>query len=141
MSSPFPDGAQVLTLPVPPSSNRYWRTTARYSRARKRWRAITYKSAEAKEYQKSAQNLALAAGMRPIPGPTEVTLIVVWYREKRIGDLTNRIKVVEDALQGAAYDDDKQVSEAHEYRFDTERHNPRLEICVLPKGEIQESVL
>jgi crossover junction endodeoxyribonuclease RusA len=105
----------LLTLPEPPSSNRYWRT----------FRGRVVKSKEARSYQQAVQ--VLAAGRKAIKGP--IKLAVRWYRSAKRGDLSNRIKVVEDALQGVLYANDSQVEELHAYRFE-EPTNPRLEVEV-----------
>lgn len=86
-----------LELPEPPSANRYWRV----------WRGRTVKSAEARAYQAAVRVLAVNAKVRPLRG--DVRVLVVWRRSRRTGDTGNRYKVVEDALNGIAYQDDKQV--------------------------------
>lgn len=108
-----------LTLPYPPSSNRYWRTAARGKRA------ITYLSDEAKCYR---QEVALICRQCvPVNGAIKFTATV--YRPRRAGDLMNREKVLSDALQGFAFHDDKQIVESHWYLRD-DKHNPRVEVEV-----------
>ena len=107
--------AKTITLPYPPSANRYWRVF--------RGRPVT--SAEARDYKLEAALRARVAGVKLIEG--EVSLSLRVYRPRKAGDLSNRIKVIEDALQGIAYTDDKQVVEIHALRFD-DAQNPRIEV-------------
>jgi crossover junction endodeoxyribonuclease RusA len=111
-----------LTLPYPPSANKYWRSV--------RGRVLV--SREARAYKQGVKLRALTAGVRPIEGPVHLTLAV--YRPRRAGDLSNRIKVLEDALCGVAFEDDDQVESIHAMRFD-DKENPRVEVSVeaLPK--------
>lgn len=107
-----------LTLPVPPSANRYWRT----------FRGHSVVSAEAKAYKIDAAWMAKAAGItEPLAG--DVALTVRWYRERKSGDLSNRLKILEDALNGIAYNDDSQIVRIVAERYDDKR-NPRVEVEV-----------
>lgn len=105
------------TLPLPPSSNRYWRV----------WRGRAVVSTEARAYKLNARLRALSQGMRPVSGPVVLNLVV--YRARKAGDLSNRIKVAEDALQGVAYTNDSQVVELHA-RLEDDPGNPRLVVWV-----------
>lgn len=95
----------TLRLPLPPSANRYWRT------ARNR----VYVSEEAQAYKAEAGWLAQAAGVEMLEG--EVKLSVDVYMITHRADLSNRIKVLEDALNGIAWIDDQQISELHARRY------------------------
>ena len=106
-----------ITLPYPPSANRYWRV----------FRGRAVKSAEARKYQLHVGLLAKRAGVRPVSG--EVAVALELYRPQRSGDLDNFIKVSLDALKGYAYDDDKQVVEIVARRHD-DKKNPRLVVEV-----------
>jgi len=108
----------VITLPHPPSSNRYWRV----------WNGRAVKGKEARDYQALIKVLAHNAGMRPVEG--EVAMTVTWFRARRAGDLSNRIKVLEDALNGIAYVDDKQVVEMHYYRQDDPNRKGEVDVEV-----------
>ena len=95
-----------FTLPYPPSANRYVRHTANGS----------YRTAEANRYRRQAQLVVIAAGMLKCHlSPIEVHGILHpkmtktgRASETRI-DLDNCLKVALDALQGVAYDDDRQI--------------------------------
>lgn len=51
------------------------------------------------------------------------------YRPRRVGDLSNRYKVLEDALIGVCYEDDEQIVDIHMRRFDC-KSNPRVEVDI-----------
>lgn len=93
---------------MPPSANRYWRV----------FRGRPVVSEEATAYKRQVRWLALQQlrqrPLRPLSGP--VSLSVVACKLRGNADLSNRIKVLEDALQGVAFEDDKQVVELHAYR-------------------------
>jgi crossover junction endodeoxyribonuclease RusA len=101
-----------LTLPEPPSANRYWRLA----------RGRAYLSAEAKAYKQEVLIRAIAAGVPygrvPFEAGTPVRVTLRWYRSRRAGDLDNRAKVALDALNNVLWLDDKQVVELHLYRYD-----------------------
>lgn len=107
-----------VTLPPPPSANVYW----------KYWRGRVVPSPEAKTYKRVVRLMLLSEGHRkPLAGP--VVLSLVWYRAERRGDLSNRLKVLEDALNGIAFNDDSQVVELHCRRED-DKLNPRVVVTV-----------
>lgn len=110
-----------ITLPYPPSANRYWRT----------FRGHTVVSDEARKY-KVTVGLAMKAACGRIHTGA-VVLIAHFYRPQKSGDLDNRLKVLCDALNGHAWHDDKQVEEIHAYRFD-DKANPRVEVEVRALG-------
>jgi crossover junction endodeoxyribonuclease RusA len=95
----------IVTLPYPPSANRYLRHTARG----------TYRTKVANEYRTAAGWLAKAAGARPTSCPVEMVVTLhprMTAKGKASGiclDLDNCIKVAMDALQGVAFENDKQV--------------------------------
>lgn len=107
----------TFTLPYPPSANRYWR----HSNGR------TYRSEHARSYITDVVFEAARQRVRCISGPVSVTLR--FYRPLRSGDLDNRIKVLLDALNKIAYDDDADIVELHAYRYD-DKLNPRVEVEV-----------
>ena len=109
----------TFTLPYPPSVNAYLRHTSRG----------VYLTKEAKQYKAGVGWKLLAEKVRPIPKPHKVTLTVKAYRPRASGDLDNILKVLLDALNKVAFEDDSQVIELHCYRFD-DKLNPRVEVTV-----------
>jgi crossover junction endodeoxyribonuclease RusA len=107
-----------FTLPYPPSANRYWRYVNNHPTVSK----------DAKEYKSAAGWAAVAAVGRTLL-ECPVILRVDVYRPRKSGDLGNRIKIVEDALNGVVWVDDSQIIELHARRFD-DKANPRVEVTV-----------
>jgi crossover junction endodeoxyribonuclease RusA len=124
-----PTGPVRLTLPLPPSSNRYWRTVAYISKKTGKPIASTYVSDEAVKYKAEVKN---RLGNRN-PFVSELAVRITVFRARRSGDLDNKIKVLLDALQGIAYVDDNQITELHAYRFE-DKGNPRVEVEITPLG-------
>ncbi len=95
----------IVTLPYPPSANRYLRHTARG----------TYRTSEANAYRTQAQWLAKAACFKPVAGFVAVGVTLHPKTTKKgqpsatVLDLDNSLKVALDALQGVAFENDKQV--------------------------------
>lgn len=95
----------IVTLPYPPSANRYLRHTARG----------TYRTSEATHYRANAARLAIVAGFLPVAGPVSVAVSLHPRKTAKgkpsavVLDLDNCLKVALDALQGVAYQNDKQV--------------------------------
>jgi len=110
---------QVLTLPFPPSTNRYWRFP----------RGLGYPlvSREARQYKIEAARLAIKQGIKPTDGNLKVRIDV--FRPAKRGDLDNMLKVVLDSLKGIAWRDDSQIVFLTAERFE-DKENPRLEIEV-----------
>lgn len=113
-----------VVLPEPPAANRYLRTHGH----------ITYKTREAKQYCETVFNLT--AKYRTNGGPVfptgEVSVVVVWHRKRKAGDLGERTKVLYDALQGTLYADDKQIAQDWRRRVD--------EHASIPKGFVKVEV-
>lgn len=101
----------TLTLPIPPSANRYWRSVDH--------RVIV--SPEAQEYKRLVRYST--TGIRPFKGNVAVNVTV--FRPRKAGDLDNYLKVLLDALKGVLYDDDSVVVELHAFRDDDKR-DPRV---------------
>jgi crossover junction endodeoxyribonuclease RusA len=97
-----------LILPYPVSANRYWR----------HFRGMTVKSADARKYQAECQAIALSAGYsEPLQGPIHVEMSYHPKKPKKATgkpvrslDCSNVCKVAEDALNGIAWVDDKQIT-------------------------------
>lgn len=108
---------QSFTLPLPPSSNRYWRKTRTGN---------VYLSEAAKKY---ISDVGVLYGSKAlIDKNISITLKV--FRKIKSGDLDNRIKILFDAMQGVVYKNDSQITEIHAYRFD-DKSNPRVEVKIV----------
>ncbi len=125
---PMPDAARKalqalkpvsvsLTLPYPPSANRYWRYVNNHPTV----------SADARSYRTGAGMVARHQGIAPFTG--KVAMYIELYRPQKSGDLDNRIKILCDALKGVAYNDDDQIIEIHA-RLHDDKANPRCEVEV-----------
>lgn len=114
----------ILTLPYPPSSNRYWRNV--------KGRVVV--SREAREYKKTVAKLALVqrGSEKAIAGRCMV--VAHFYRPARRGDLDNLLKVVLDALRGIAYGDDSQITYIAASRFESPKE-PRAEVTIQPSWD------
>lgn len=105
-----------LEFPYPPSVNRYWRS----------FRGRMVRSSVAVEYKAEVQRIASAAKLALHDGPVCVEMTLHpprpkdwakrmskdahWALHVRRIDLDNAQKVVLDALQGIAYDNDRQIT-------------------------------
>jgi crossover junction endodeoxyribonuclease RusA len=119
----------AFTLPMPPSSNRYWRTVAYTNKRTNKPAAAVFVSDEAARYKKTVAGIVRIRSLIR----SEVVLTIQVYREQRSGDLDNRLKVLCDALQGVVYANDSQIVEIHAFRFE-DKKNPRVEIEVKMLG-------
>jgi crossover junction endodeoxyribonuclease RusA len=101
----------TLTLPVPPSVNRYWT----YQRGR------VYTSDEARAYKQEVA--LLCRHVEKLRGAVAMNISV--YRPRKAGDLDNYLKVLLDALNGILYEDDSAIVEICCFRYDDAK-NPRV---------------
>lgn len=111
----------MLTLPLPPSANRYWRSYARKGKGGG-FHAQVVRSPEADAYKFEVMSVV---DRSPTSEPVSITMRV--YNKNKTRDLDNNIKVLLDALKGLLYDDDVQVVEIHAYK-DIDHANPRVEL-------------
>jgi crossover junction endodeoxyribonuclease RusA len=109
----------IVSLPLPPSANLYWRI----------WRGRAVVSNEARAYKQHAALAAKAQGLRPFRNGDVIVSIRIFRPTKR-GDLDNRIKVLLDALRGVAYRDDSQVVGLQAVQFE-DAENPRVEMGIV----------
>lgn len=97
----------AILLPYPVGSNRLWRNA----------KGKTFVSPAAEAWKDGAKLIAKAAGIRPLSGPVAVELILhprLTVKGKASNtrlDLDAPIKPLLDALNGIAYQDDKQVTQ------------------------------
>ena len=96
----------VLFLPEAPSANRYWRNFS----------GRTVKSKDARGYVGQVWAEARKKNVKPLKGDVEVTIL--WYRSRKVGDIDNRVKVLNDAMNGICFEDDKQIRRLSIERID-----------------------
>lgn len=100
-----------IEMPYPISTNRYWRN----------FRGRPVVSKEAKDYRREIALRTHQNGLyAPIDGPVRVDATLHPKKplkpsksEPRCIDIDNALKVMLDALQGIAYENDSQVREIH----------------------------
>lgn len=89
-----------ITLPFPPSVNRYWRSIAR-------GRVIV--SADGRKYKTDVVAAVMTRGRKQFDGPVEIK-IVAHPPDRKRRDLDNLLKATLDAIGNAGvYKDDSQV--------------------------------
>jgi len=113
---------QKLTLPIPPSANRYWRVV--------NGRPIT--SAVARNYKLAAGWMAKEQGVEMVSTPVYLRIDV--FRPRKSGDLDNYLKVLLDAMSGILWEDDEQIVQIVATRYD-DKDNPRVELTFLAEKE------
>lgn len=133
-----------LTLPYPVSANKYWRPVTIAGHV------TIVPTKEAKDYRKQVALLCSAAGvLRPLLGRVAVKLHLYPHRpldwQKRLRqhgaawddtvqciDLTNAEKVLLDALNGVAYEDDKRIFEYSAKRMEPDAGGARVVVVIEP---------
>jgi crossover junction endodeoxyribonuclease RusA len=110
-----PNWVFSITLPYPPSLNRYWRAFS--------GRVILSK--EARAYKATVARLCTGTD----PHTDRVALFIRVYRPAKRGDVDNILKALLDAMQGHVYMNDSQVVELHVFRLD-DKARPRVEVEV-----------
>lgn len=108
-----------LNLPIVPISvNRMYVGRVRLSKDAARCKG---------QIEMLARCLLNSNGIKPFAGNVVVTIYV--YRARKTGDLDNFQKLLLDALNGIAYNDDRQIVELHAYRCD-DKDDPRVEVII-----------
>ena len=119
----------MIILPYPISTNRYWRT----------FRGMTVVSEEAKAYKKQVAQIAQLSGCIKHNGNVSIDITLYPKRNKdgsanaKVMDLDNCLKVVLDALQGVAYDNDKQVVALTAKYANEPKENGGVKVCIEPQ--------
>ena len=115
----------ALTVPLPPSDNDHWRPVVRYMRGQPV--AALILTDEARAYKRTLA--MLLARVRPLEGPVRMRIRAHFANGR--SDLANRIKALNDSLQGIAFENDRQVKALE--ICEGERAEPAyLDVEVLP---------
>lgn len=140
----------VLVLPYPISANRYWATRCIRNKKTGQYMAMTYVTAEAKQYKLDVGKRARMAGVtKPFLGRVHAHIQLYphrpldWQaRARKFGphwddtvqciDLGNCEKVLSDALQGIVFDDDKWIWRQTKERMEPDEHGARLVVTITP---------
>lgn len=109
--------AIILTLPLTPLLNRYYR----------KYRNVMVKSQEAKDYTEQVALICHQNNVVPMEG--DICLYAAVYRKAKRGDLDGYLKGLLDSLQGYAYLNDNQIVSLQIVRHD-DKHNPRVEVQI-----------
>lgn len=109
-----------LTLPFPPSVNRYWRHVGT--------RVLISK--EGREYRQVVTDLMTSRRIKKHEGDLIVDIRLV-PADRRRRDVDNSLKALLDAMQaGGAYDDDSQITRLTVEKVEPESDTPRSEIVI-----------
>ncbi|MCK6485438.1 MAG: RusA family crossover junction endodeoxyribonuclease [Phycisphaerae bacterium] len=88
-----------LTIPYPPSTNRYYRNVA----------DRTLISRAGRVYRDTVVAILRAARIKPLPGPLAIH-VELYPPDRRKRDVDNALKAIGDSLQhGGAFHDDSQI--------------------------------
>jgi crossover junction endodeoxyribonuclease RusA len=111
----------ILTLPYPPSTNRYWRNV----------QGRTLISRDGRQYRVEAVRAVMDARQDGLGRrPCRVT-ILCFMPDARRRDLDNVLKASLDAMQAArVFEDDAQIVKLTVERGPIDRTRPRLEVTV-----------
>lgn len=139
----------VLRLPYPISANRYWKAITIPGRT------MMAPSKEAKAFKHEVGVLARAAGIRyPLQGRLRLTIRLYpkrpldwakraqkdpdgWADTVQCLDLDNCVKVLNDALNGIAWNDDKQLWHIELDRCEPDEHGARTELLIQPLNQLK----
>lgn len=115
----------AILLPLPPSVNHYWRSVP----ATRSHRARVMISENGRRFKAACRLAALAQFRVPLEGELAIRGVVFFQDRRR--DLDNILKPLLDALQGAAYINDRQIVHIELTRR-IDKRRPRVELVVQP---------
>lgn len=111
----------IITLPFPPSTNRYWR----------HWKGRTLLSEAGREYRKAAVLAVTLSRVNGLGRRKCHVSIVAHMPDARRRDLDNLLKASLDALAAArVFEDDSQVVRLLVEHGGVDRARPRLEVRI-----------
>lgn len=96
--------SQLLVLPLPPSVNSYWRKSQHGM----------FISQEGKDFRKRVAEIVAEHNAKKFGTSRLFVAVRLCMRDRRVSDLDNRLKALNDALEHAGvFDDDEQIDELH----------------------------
>lgn len=111
----------VLTLPYPPSTNRYWR----------HWKGRTLLSRDGRQYREDAVRAVNLARVDSLGNRRCRVTVNAYMPDARRRDVDNVLKASLDALSAArVYEDDSQIVKLTVERMGIDRERPRLEVTL-----------
>lgn len=118
-----------LTLPYPPTTgNHQYAQVTKYGKTGKPYQGRALKQSIL-DWRDDVGWEARRINCEPLQGDLHMTTTI--YRPEEQGDISNVLKVVEDALKGYAFDDDEQIMSLCALRY-TDPLNPRIEVEITP---------
>jgi crossover junction endodeoxyribonuclease RusA len=138
-------GVITLILPYPVSANDYWRT--RVIKVKGRQMPSVYVTEEAREYRRQVAAIAQACGVKPLTGRLSMHLQLyphrpldwqarmrkhgaAWDDDVLCLDIGNAEKVLGDALQGIAYENDKWIWKQSKERMEPDAEGKRVVVRI-----------
>lgn len=109
-----------LTLPLPPSLNAAYRSVT----IRGHGRVLLSKAG--RRYKEDIKKAVM--GMESFGSARLAVHYTYWFKDKRRNDLDNRVKLLNDSLEGCLFDNDNQIDLMILERGGIDRVNPRVEI-------------
>jgi Holliday junction resolvase RusA-like endonuclease len=112
----------ALTTPLPPSLNNC------YTNGRGHGRRVLTK--QGRDYKEAVAELLLGR-YQPLPSGARIGLSLrFWFKNKQRTDISNRVKLLEDALSEALGFDDCCVDDLHVVRAGYDAAQPRCEVVI-----------
>lgn len=104
-----------ITLPVPPLLNRFYRISGKR----------LFKQAASKTFFAECWMIARKAKLKPVAYDVEVELL--WYRQRKCGDIDAILKSLFDSLQNILWVNDSQIMRCTITKLH-DKLNPRIEL-------------
>jgi crossover junction endodeoxyribonuclease RusA len=114
------DGVIRLTLPLPPSLNAAYRSVVINGSGR------VLLSRVGRRYKEDVKKLLM--GRKSLGAARLAVHYTYWFKDKRKNDISNREKLLSDALEGMLFDNDCQIDVMLLERGGIDKMNPRVEV-------------
>jgi Holliday junction resolvase RusA-like endonuclease len=131
------DGSLFVRMEVPPITNHRTKAVQRIIKKGPKagGKYLGTRTTEiTKAYQRAIHFVTLyemkSARRAMFQGPLAARLL--FFRERKAGDIFDRWKDVFDGMQGSVYENDSQFPDFHATYFDNDKENARIEITIKP---------